>query len=83
MDEQSYSIQRNVFVVGFGKAVLGMARVLEDLLGQHIIKGILSIPAGARADFEKAGKKSVLCFLKKFVYRRTPDERSPFFKASS
>ena len=57
VDEQTYSIQRNVFVVGFGKAVLGMARVVEDLLGQHIIKGILSIPAGARADFEKAGKK--------------------------
>ncbi|KAK7102479.1 hypothetical protein V1264_020691 [Littorina saxatilis] len=58
--ERNYSVNRNVFVVGFGKAVLGMARVVEDLLGEHIIKGILSIPDGARKDLEKAGKKDML-----------------------
>ncbi|KAL9930473.1 glycerate kinase isoform 1-T1 [Glossina fuscipes fuscipes] len=35
-------------VVGFGKAVLGMAAVLEKALHQHLVSGILSIPKGAR-----------------------------------
>uniref|UniRef100_A0A1A9V4C5 MOFRL-associated domain-containing protein n=1 Tax=Glossina austeni TaxID=7395 RepID=A0A1A9V4C5_GLOAU len=34
-------------VVGFGKAVLGMAVHLEKTLYQHLVSGILSIPKGA------------------------------------
>nr|KAG5697069.1 hypothetical protein BaRGS_001985 [Batillaria attramentaria] len=60
VEGRTYNIQRNVFVVGFGKAVLGMARVVEDVLGPHIIKGILSIPKGSRADLAKAGLSEML-----------------------
>ena len=57
VDGRDYVVKRNVFVVGFGKAVLGMARVVEDLLGDHIIRGIISIPQGARHDYRTSGKK--------------------------
>ncbi|KAK7483692.1 hypothetical protein BaRGS_00025125 [Batillaria attramentaria] len=69
VEGRTYNIQRNVFVVGFGKAVLGMARVVEDVLGPHIIKGILSIPKGSRADLAKAGLRSGYDLAKEFGWR--------------
>ena len=37
---------RNVKVVGFGKAVLGMAAAVEKSLGNHITTGLISVPKG-------------------------------------
>lgn len=45
-------------VVGFGKAVLGMAVQLESSLGSFLHRGILSIPKGTRQQF--AGVKEML-----------------------
>lgn len=39
-------------VVGFGKAVLGMAVQLENSLGEFLQQGILSVPKGSRKQFE-------------------------------
>ncbi|KAI8125766.1 Glycerate kinase [Lucilia cuprina] len=39
-------------VVGFGKAVLGMAVQLERSLGEFLHQGVLSIPKGSRQQFE-------------------------------
>ncbi|KAM7354103.1 glycerate kinase [Cochliomyia hominivorax] len=39
-------------VVGFGKAVLGMAVQLESSLGDYLHQGIISIPKGIRRQFE-------------------------------
>lgn len=39
-------------VVGFGKAVLGMAVQLETSLGDYLHKGIISIPKGSRQQFK-------------------------------
>ncbi|CAG5089085.1 Similar to GLYCTK: Glycerate kinase (Bos taurus) [Cotesia congregata] len=41
----------NVYVVGFGKAVMGMAVALEELLGNRLMKGIVSIPRGSKDNF--------------------------------
>ncbi|XP_044584900.1 glycerate kinase [Cotesia glomerata] len=41
----------NVYVVGFGKAVTGMAVALEKLLGNRLMKGIVSIPRGSKDHF--------------------------------
>uniref|UniRef100_UPI00358DFC29 glycerate kinase n=1 Tax=Myxine glutinosa TaxID=7769 RepID=UPI00358DFC29 len=44
--EWTKALNHNVTVVGFGKAVLGMAAYVDALLGDHIIRGIVSIPKG-------------------------------------
>lgn len=41
-----FPVNRNVYIVGFGKAVLGMALELENLLYDHVISGVLSVPTG-------------------------------------
>ena len=62
-------ILMNVDVVGFGKAVSGMARTLENHNGQHIVRGIISIPHGSQVLFHAHGKEYVfhriltLCIL--------------------
>ena len=41
------SSSRNVKVVAFGKAVLGMVAAVEGLLGEHVVEGVASVPVGA------------------------------------
>uniref|UniRef100_A0A1A9V9G3 Glycerate kinase n=1 Tax=Glossina austeni TaxID=7395 RepID=A0A1A9V9G3_GLOAU len=49
VDGKLWNIEnKRCHVVGFGKAVLGMAVHLEKTLCQHLVSGILSIPKGAR-----------------------------------
>ncbi len=33
-------------VAAFGKAVLGMVTALEDVIGEHIMEGVASVPMG-------------------------------------
>ncbi|XP_078340323.1 glycerate kinase-like isoform X2 [Crassostrea virginica] len=53
---REYTLDHNVYVVGFGKAVAGMARVVEDQLHHHIIGGILSVPHGLGRTLTELGK---------------------------
>lgn len=46
IEEREYAIDKNISVVAFGKAVLGMAKAVEDILGDHISQGVASIPLG-------------------------------------
>lgn len=55
--DMRYDINKNVYVVGFGKAVSGMARAIDDCLHDHIVKGIISIPNGSHQTLTKAGKQ--------------------------
>ncbi|RUS80656.1 hypothetical protein EGW08_011606 [Elysia chlorotica] len=57
---REYLLRHNVHVVGFGKAVLGMARALEDSIGDHVVDGVVSIPVGSRDALEKAGLRDML-----------------------
>ncbi|KAL6422953.1 hypothetical protein ACFW04_010450 [Cataglyphis niger] len=45
IDEKSFLLRENVYLVGFGKAVMGMAIELEKILGNVLKKGIVSIPS--------------------------------------
>ena len=45
---KEYQVANNVSVVAFGKAVLGMAKAVEDILGHNIIRGVASVPYGLR-----------------------------------
>ncbi|XP_055985371.1 glycerate kinase [Sorex fumeus] len=58
--DRSFQLQRNLYLVGFGKAVLGMAAAAEELLGQHLVQGVISVPKGIRAALENAGKQEML-----------------------
>ncbi|KAK9507433.1 hypothetical protein O3M35_007286 [Rhynocoris fuscipes] len=44
-----YKLENNCYVVGFGKAVLDMGIASEDILGNHIRGGALSVPEGLLA----------------------------------
>ena len=44
--EREYTVHKNVSVVAFGKAVLGMAKAVDDILGDQIVRGVASIPVG-------------------------------------
>jgi len=44
--EREYAVNKNVFVVAFGKAVLGMTKAVDDILGDQIVRGVASIPVG-------------------------------------
>ncbi|XP_069331898.1 glycerate kinase isoform X2 [Eulemur rufifrons] len=58
--DRSFQLQQNLYLVGFGKAVLGMAAAAEELLGQHLVQGVISVPKGIRAAMEHAGKREML-----------------------
>ncbi|KAM0736389.1 Glycerate kinase [Formica fusca] len=45
IEEKSFLLRENVYLVGFGKAVMGMAVELEKILGNVLKKGIVSIPS--------------------------------------
>ncbi|XP_005368531.1 glycerate kinase isoform X1 [Microtus ochrogaster] len=58
--DRSFQLRENLYLVGFGKAVLGMAAAAEELLGQHLVQGVISVPKGIRAAMEHAGKQEML-----------------------
>lgn len=58
--DRSFQLRQNLYLVGFGKAVLGMAAAAEELLGQHLVQGVISVPRGIRAAMEHAGKQEML-----------------------
>lgn len=45
VDGRSFPIRGDVYLVGFGKAVMGMAVELERVLGDALKKGIVSVPS--------------------------------------
>ena len=44
--DRQYKLNRNCYLIGFGKAVLGMACEAERILGSHLCSGIISVPEG-------------------------------------
>lgn len=50
---------KNCHLVGFGKAVLGMAVQIERALGKRLVSGIISVPIGTKEKFSDH-KNSVL-----------------------
>lgn len=43
---KTFELQGQCYVVGFGKAVLGMALEIQDILGQDLKQGICTVPEG-------------------------------------
>ncbi|XP_043826278.1 glycerate kinase [Dromiciops gliroides] len=58
--DRNFKLHHNLYLAGFGKAVLGMAAVAEELLSEHLVQGIISVPKGIQAALERAGMKEML-----------------------
>ena len=52
-----FTLKHNLHLVGFGKAVLGMAAEAERILGDHLVKGIISVPHGIQQTLQQHGKE--------------------------
>ncbi|NXA22631.1 GLCTK kinase, partial [Ibidorhyncha struthersii] len=55
-----FPVKRDLYLVGFGKAVLGMAAAAEEILGDHLIRGIISVPLGIQESLQRAGMQEML-----------------------
>ncbi|XP_019957229.2 glycerate kinase [Paralichthys olivaceus] len=57
---QKFTLKHNLHLVGFGKAVLGMAAEAERIVGDHLVKGIISVPHGIQHTLQQNGKDHLL-----------------------
>ncbi|XP_025066206.1 glycerate kinase isoform X2 [Alligator sinensis] len=57
---RAFPAQRNLYLVGFGKAVLGMAAAAEEILGDHLLRGVVSVPLGIQACLQQASCREML-----------------------
>lgn len=57
IDGHKFTLNHNLHLVGFGKAVMGMAAEAERIMGDHLEKGVLSVPCGIQETLKKHGKK--------------------------
>ncbi|XP_075039901.1 glycerate kinase [Mixophyes fleayi] len=54
------TLDKNLYLVGFGKAVLGMAAAVEQIVGKHLVEGVISIPRGMEESLKQAGRRDML-----------------------
>ncbi|NXY49893.1 GLCTK kinase, partial [Ceuthmochares aereus] len=57
---QAFPVKRDLYLVGFGKAVLGMAAAAEEILGDHLVRGIINVPLGIQKSLQRAGMQEML-----------------------
>ncbi|KAM7422792.1 hypothetical protein PAMA_010707 [Pampus argenteus] len=55
-----FTLKHNLHLVGFGKAVLGMAAEAERIMGDHLVKGVISVPHGIQKTLQQHGKDHLL-----------------------
>ncbi|TKS71284.1 Glycerate kinase [Collichthys lucidus] len=60
IDGHKFTLKHNLHLVGFGKAVLGMAAEAERIVGDHLVKGIISVPHGIQQTMKQHGKNHLL-----------------------
>ncbi|NWI86598.1 GLCTK kinase, partial [Pitta sordida] len=58
--DQVFPVKRDLYLVGFGKAVLGMAAAAEEILGDHLVRGIINVPLGIQESLQRAGMQEML-----------------------
>nr|XP_010304460.1 PREDICTED: glycerate kinase [Balearica regulorum gibbericeps] len=57
---RAFPVKRDLYLVGFGKAVLGMAAAAEEILGDHLVQGIINVPLGIQESLQRAGTQEML-----------------------
>lgn len=53
VSDTQYKLNKNSYLIGFGKAVLGMAYEAEKILENHLCSGIISVPEGIQEIMKK------------------------------
>ncbi|XP_065205849.1 glycerate kinase [Planococcus citri] len=76
-----FKLNKNCYIVGFGKAVYEMAIEMETLIGDHLCEGVISIPVGMRNKFSSQLKENSVIKVFEGGKDNLPDEDS--FKAAS
>ena len=56
--DQTYSLNHNIHVLAFGKAVLGMSQAVHQILGDHVVDGVVTIPVGLAKVLAENNKRS-------------------------
>ncbi|PIO22669.1 hypothetical protein AB205_0018860, partial [Aquarana catesbeiana] len=57
---REFRLDGNLYLVGSGKAVLGMAAAAERIVGRYLVRGVISIPLGMEESLRRAGKSLIL-----------------------
>ncbi|NXE78059.1 GLCTK kinase, partial [Cochlearius cochlearius] len=57
---RAFPVKRDLYLVGFGKAVLGMAAAAEEILGDRLVRGIINVPLGIQESLQRAGMHEML-----------------------
>ncbi|KAF2879432.1 hypothetical protein ILUMI_26741 [Ignelater luminosus] len=70
-----YKVNKPCYVVGFGKAVFGMAITLESILGANLQEGIVTVPAGIFEKILQRPEYSKIRFVEGAV-NNLPDENA-------
>ena len=52
-----YKINKNIHVVAVGKAVIGMCHSVENIFGDHIVRGLAFVPENSVQSLQAAGKE--------------------------
>lgn len=60
INEHKLALSSNLHLVGFGKAVLGMAAEVERILSDHLVRGVISVPHGIQETLRQHGKNHLL-----------------------
>ncbi|XP_017263479.1 glycerate kinase [Kryptolebias marmoratus] len=60
IDGHRLALKHNLHLVGFGKAVLGMAAEVERIVGDHLVRGVISVPHGIQQTLQQHGKGHLL-----------------------
>ncbi|KAK7868982.1 hypothetical protein R5R35_013905 [Gryllus longicercus] len=73
---RKYVFNKNVYVVGFGKAVLDMALKVNEVFGEHIVEGILSVPEGIKnpPGVEEIKKRNIQ--IREGAAKNLPDKKA-------
>ncbi|KAI5619516.1 glycerate kinase isoform X1 [Silurus asotus] len=58
--EHRFKLCHNLHLVGFGKAVLGMAAEAERIVGDHLVQGLVSVPHGIQETLQCHRKLNML-----------------------
>lgn len=53
VNDTQYQLSKNIYLIGFGKAALGMACEAERIFGNHLCSGIISVPKGIQETMKK------------------------------